>query len=271
METTIVGSEGKPEDDATCEEEIECEGESCDHGKYKKSDKGCNPIARLCPTCVSILERSFSGNYHVLTCIYISNWYLGASVSQKGVVAVAGASLTSSEENVAADVPIDDQRVHVVVPATPTQSKAVEHRYLQLRGAFRVMLTLPQDQWSTIKIGGRNVDFCVDKSLHAGVSSMPRTHHFRARDRVHEELYWFEQHAAITTPSHAYIEFCGLSNGDECLGAWEMRCNRPFHALLINQKQKSKCELFTAHNFRIIFPGVVFDTSIEVDFDKMQR
>ena len=144
------------------------------------------------------------------------------------------ASLTSSEENVAAD----DRRVHVAVPSTPTQSKAVEHRYLQLRGAFRVMLTLPQDQWSTIKIGGRNVDFCVDKSLLVGVSSF-----FRARDRVHEELYRFEQHhAAITTPSQPYIDLYGLS--------WsvgnETRWNRPFHALLINQKQKGKCELFTA-------------------------
>ena len=44
METTIVGSEGKPEDDATCEEEIECEGESCDHGKFKNQIKGVTQL-----------------------------------------------------------------------------------------------------------------------------------------------------------------------------------------------------------------------------------
>ena len=76
METTTIGSEGKPEDDATSEEEIECKGESCDHEKLKTSDKeGCNLIARLCHTCVRILERSFSRNYYVFSCVYniISN------------------------------------------------------------------------------------------------------------------------------------------------------------------------------------------------------
>ena len=159
-----------------------------------------------------------------------------------------------------------------IPPATPEQrSKAMEHGYLQLKGAFRVMLSLAQGQWTTVKIGGREVEFRVDESALVGVSSMPRTHHFIARDRLSEKLYWFEQFAAISTPSHVYVEFCALSNGDVCLGVWETRCNRPFHALLIFRQECGKCELFTVHNFRTIFPGVVFDTSMEFDWDKMQR
>ena len=162
-------------------------------------------------------------------------------------------------------------RVFLLQHLPEQRSKAMEHGYLQLKGAFRVMLSLAQGQWTTVKIGGREVEFRVDESALVGVSSMPRTHHFIARDRLSEKLYWFEQFAAISTPSHVYVELCALSNGDVCLGVWETRCNRPFHALLIFRQECGKCELFTVHNFRTIFPGVVFDTSMEFDWDKMQR
>lgn len=200
----------------------------------------------------------------------------GNSVNQSESLKSPKALLQSSSSAAPAPAPAEQSMTPLLPmnrppPVTPMQQKEIERRYLQLRGAFRVMLTLEPGQWTTIHISGRDVQFLHDESALVGVSSMPRTHHFIARDRESHKLYWFEQFAAIATPQHVYVEFCALSNGDVCIGVWETRCNRPFHALLIYHVIKKKVELYTAHNFRHIYAGVVFDTAGVFDLELMQR
>jgi hypothetical protein len=149
--------------------------------------------------------------------------------------------------------------------------KSVQLGFKRLKGTFRVLLTLPRDASTLITINGNDCDYYVDEVIQYGVTSMPRTHHFNVKGRNTLKLYWYEQYAAILTPSHAYLEFCAFSNGDVCVGVWETRCAKPFHALLVFVKQKGQCELFTAHNHRTIFPGVVFNPSATFDMDLMQK
>jgi hypothetical protein len=156
----------------------------------------------------------------------------------------------------------------VVATPAPTHSMLLSK---QLSGALKVLLTLPRDTSTVITINRKDCAYYVDEITQHGVSSMTRTHHFNVKGRISEELYWYQQYAAILTPSHAYLEFCALSNGDVCVGVWETRCAKPFHALLVFMKQKEQCELFTAHNHRTIFPGVVFDPTATFDMDLMQK
>jgi hypothetical protein len=100
---------------------------------------------------------------------------------------------------------------------------------------------------------------------------MPLTHHYKVKGRMSLPLYWNEQYGAILTPQHLYIEFCALSNGDVCAGVWETRCNRPFHALLVYRVEFKKCELYTAHDYRTLFPNVVFDETIKFDMDVVEK
>ena len=63
METPINHENGIPGNDATDEETIECKGDFCSHSSFKVSQKGCNPIAKLCPLCVKEMERSLAGKH----------------------------------------------------------------------------------------------------------------------------------------------------------------------------------------------------------------
>ena len=156
------------------------------------------------------------------------------------------------------------------VPATPivrkpTQEEVLRHKRLQ--GALRVLLSLPHGDFTTIRINGVDHNFFNDESFHNGVSPMKSTHHFRVQGRTSEKLYWFEQFAAITTPRNIYVEFCAFTNGDVCVGVWETRCNKPFHALLVYRVKEKRCELITAHQFRALFSGVILDPGKEFDID----
>jgi hypothetical protein len=144
-------------------------------------------------------------------------------------------------------------------PTSPPDPLLAALRFKRMYGVLRVLLTLPQGQTSSISINGKENNYYMDESAQNGVTTMPRTHHFHVQGREPKKLYWFEQYAALMTPSHAYFEFCALSNGDVCVGVWETRCNRPFHAMLIYHPTKCKCELFTTHNWRQIHPNVVFN------------
>jgi hypothetical protein len=140
-----------------------------------------------------------------------------------------------------------------------------------MKGAFRTLLTLPAGGWLDIVINDTHLQVYADESAQYGVTSMPNTHHFYVRDRESHKLYWYEQFAGILTPSHLYVEFCALSNGDVCVGVWETRCSRPFHALLVYRTAKERCELFTAHDYRKIFPGVHFDPDRLFDMEHVVK
>ena len=159
------------------------------------------------------------------------------------------------------------------VHQTPTGGGrgAAELRFKRLKGCLRTLRTLGDGAWVDIEINGTKFQYLLDETKHFGVSSMGQTFHFCVRGRESHKLYWYEQFAAVMTPMHTYIEFCGLSNGDVCVGVWETRCNRPFHALLIYRKGKKVCELITTHNFRHIFPGVFFDPAVEFDMDEVVK
>ena len=78
METPSVDSKALSENVATDEELIECEGKRCDGCLFKKSEKGCNPIARLCPICSKELCQSFAGEHYILNNFYVKTilrWY----------------------------------------------------------------------------------------------------------------------------------------------------------------------------------------------------
>jgi hypothetical protein len=156
------------------------------------------------------------------------------------------------------------------VPPTPATPSAVFGEK-QLKGVLRTLLTLPEGEWLTITINRQEYQFCRDESGTNGVSAMSRTSHFIVRGRVSHKLYWYQQFAAILTPSQVYVEFCALSNGDVCVGVWETRCSRPFHALLMFRLDKDRCELITAQDYRKIFPGVVFDPARTFDMAKAEE
>jgi hypothetical protein len=158
-------------------------------------------------------------------------------------------------------------------PETPvnTDSNLVALRFKRMRGVLRVLLTLPMGEVTTITINGKEFEFYVDESVQNGVSSMPLTHHYLVRGRESHRLYWFEQFAAIMTPTHVYFEFCGLSNGDVCVGVWETRCNRPFHSLLIYKRAKGECELFHTQDWRRIYRDVVFDPAMQFDMAEVEK
>jgi hypothetical protein len=141
----------------------------------------------------------------------------------------------------------------------------------QCKAALRVLLTMGVEGVADIKLNDVTYQYFVDESHHYGVGSMGNTHHYLVRNRETKKLYWFEQFAAIITPMHIYIEFCGLTNGDVCVGVWETRCNRPFHAVLIFRVTKGECELFTTHNFRHIFAGVELDPGLQFDMAAMEK
>jgi hypothetical protein len=151
------------------------------------------------------------------------------------------------------------------LPTSPPDPLVAALRFKRMYGVLRVLLTLPQGETSSIVINGKENHYYKDESAQNGVTAMPRTHHFLVQGYEPKKLFWYEQYAALMTPSHAYFEFCALSNGDVCVGVWETRCNRPFHAILIYQTAKRKCELFTTHNWRQIYPNVVFDPDLAFD------
>ena len=156
-------------------------------------------------------------------------------------------------------------------PVVPSVAKDAMIAFRQLKCGLRALLTLPAGDWQEITINGQSCEFYVDESIRFGVTSMPSTHHFLVRGREILKLYWYEQYAAITTPQHVYVEYCAFSNGDICVGVWETRCNRPFHALLIYRIETKKCELFTAHDFRKLFKGVHLDPRRSFDIDEVIR
>ena len=147
----------------------------------------------------------------------------------------------------------------------PTPEEILRHKRLQ--GALRVLLTLPHGDFTTIRINGVECNFVNDESFHNGVSPMKSTRHFMVQGRKVEKLYWFEQFAAITTPRYMYVEFCAFTNGDICLGVWETRCNKPFHALLIYRVDRQRVELITAHHYRALFPDNLFDPAKLFDME----
>ena len=157
-----------------------------------------------------------------------------------------------------------------VALATPARCKPTPEeilRHKRLQGALRVLLTLPHGDFTTIRINGVECNFVNDESFHNGVSPMKSTRHFMVQGRKVEKLYWFEQFAAITTPRYMYVEFCAFTNGDSCLGGWETRCNKPFHALLIYRVDRQRVELITAHHYRALFPDNLFDPAKLFDME----
>jgi hypothetical protein len=154
---------------------------------------------------------------------------------------------------------------------TPAKPKDAGFGEKQLKGVLRTLQTLSEGEYIAVTINGHVYEFYMEESVQKGVSSMSKTFHFMVRGRELVKLYWFSQFAAITTPSHVYVEFCAFSNGDVCVGVWETRCNRPFHAILIYLKAKQKCELFTCHNHRAIFPNVVLDPNGTFDMVEVEK
>ena len=56
---------------ATDEDDIECEGDFCNHSSFKRTAKGCNSITRLCPVCNKALCGQFEGKQQNIKILHI--------------------------------------------------------------------------------------------------------------------------------------------------------------------------------------------------------
>ena len=171
------------------------------------------------------------------------------------------------------EVDIDEQHTNqqqeadsssVLPVVLPVDTPAPPSNIGQMKAMFRVLVSMARNETMTMTLNSALLQW---ELADAAISIMKNTHHFFVVGRERLKLYWFEQYGAIMTPSHQYVEYCSLSNGDVIVGVWETRCNRPFHAILVWRRPTGKCELFTVADHRHVFLGVVLDPSATFDFE----
>lgn len=120
----------------------------------------------------------------------------------------------------------------------------------------------------TCSIAGDERLYQLYEELHV---TNTRRHLFLQKDVEQEDLYWYDEFAALLTRNKFYISMCAMTNGDIVLDIFTTRCNRPRVDIMVSFAITREVKIVKEADYARKNPDVFPDVQHQFDLSEMLR